>query len=729
MILNDVIDKTECMLNKEINDVDNDGDSTCSSNDTNECIEFFLGFQKNAITLDDMKDVNYDENSYNRLDCLENNEQHSNHDDPSATNHVYMVEETSGDGGRKPLDAKGKMEMNSNNRNYGANENDDMQVILNADTGEGDCHHLLWFKNAYAMATTTSLGLQLHQQYPVRIAYDHSNQYYSLVATKVIPSGTILYTERPICATQIALSSSLHVTHINQSPPQTSPEKQVDSPTTERIQTLVAIDDHGYYKVRACQFCFRSLEPISSCYNCCTTNHKNTMPHHSEQNPSKVLLPLAHLYPIPDFRYLPDAMKDNTDAVVADKESSKVSYRKDQYGRVQCTVCLCYFCSEQCYNRMIHQYGSCCSFIQHLQYLTSHATALSSMTADESVLQSHTSCRQQISKNDGHDISDGDIRIENVMENDPDRNENDENDPIWEAMQQPAVALAVRMFVATLHHHRSTTSALLTTNTEVSTSANATDSFSFLPTIIDGLCGTAGDLQLLELGLPIRLYSNQNSNGEEMEMKLLSATVQYTVEPIFNVLVHTHSISTVEQATQFTLDYFMSLCSKAARNGFGIRPQSPFQSYYAGIVRTSMYRGSTQHVKLQNQVAKALLGCADSDAQFQRGMDRMVDDRVCPEVVALYPLTSRINHSCVPNSEVRSQQYIDSTIDVVAIKDIKVGEEITISYIYGSTNRRNTADATKQRHRGNKTTHRRQQELYAKYLFRCDCVSCQRSGP
>ena len=177
----------------------------------------------------------------------------------------------------------------------------------------------------------------------------------------------------------------------------------------------------------------------------------------------------------------------------------------------------------------------------------------------------------------------------------------------------------------------------------------------------------------------------------------------------------------------------MSLCSKAARNGFGIRPQSPFQSYYAGIVRSSLYRGSAQHVKLQNQVANALFGCASSDAQFHRGMDRMIDERVCPEVVALYPLTSRINHSCVPNCEVRSQQYIDCTIDVVATQDIKIGEEITISYIYGTggsfanSNGENTLNySTTKRQRNQKTTHRRQQELYAKYLFHCDCFLCKR---
>ena len=174
----------------------------------------------------------------------------------------------------------------------------------------------------------------------------------------------------------------------------------------------------------------------------------------------------------------------------------------------------------------------------------------------------------------------------------------------------------------------------------------------------------------------------------------------------------------------------MSLCSKAARNGFGVRPQSPFQSYYAGLVRSSLYRGSAQHMKLQNQVANVLLGSASSDAQFHRGMDRMVDERFCPEVVALYPLTSRINHSCAPNSEVRSQQYIDSTIDVVAIKDINIGEEITISYIYGTgdDNSLYAADGTTRRQRNKKNFHRRRQELYAKYLFLCDCESCKNSG-
>ena len=696
---------------------DHDDDSTCNSNDTNECIEMFLGLNKNTIKLIDMKEVNFDEvedddDDVRNLDCLNKEEQHD-------VNEIRKVINTNNHPHRDSM-IEGIVEGNGSSEIATNNENDNFHSPLQV---------LSWFQCAYLTPTTTgnsisaaitgSPELQQPLQHCVRIVYDPARQYYSLVATATppatdshrqmfIPKGTVLYTERPLFATQIP--SSYHnnnkkiVEYQNSSTLLLAQQNDINE--TQSVATTMA--DHEYYKVRACQFCFRSLEPISSCYDCCNTSStcEDKSRSRTPSDPS-LLLPLQYLYPVPDFSF-PEATSAN-DREDDDRQRHQLTYRKDRHGRILCALCRSYFCSLQCYNRMIHQYGTCCSFRQLLHsYSSSNSTPTRTYTS---------------STNANH-ISDTTVRCSDI------RNKNaaedlyeDDADPLWEAMQQPAIALAVRMFVATLHQHRSARTGSKYTYANVST-----DSMSSIPSIVDGLCGTAADLQLLELGIPIRMNAN---NNEELEAASpISRSVQYTVEPIYEMLVSLHSISKVEQTQEFSLAYFMSLCSKSARNGFGVRPQSPFQSYYAGIVRTSLYRGSTQHVKFQNQIANALLGCATSDAQFQRGMDRMIDDRVCPEVVALFPLTSRINHSCSPNAEVRSQQYVDGTIDVVSIKDIKIGEEITISYIYGSGgSRRNSSssitNATTQRQRNHKTTHRRQLELYAKYLFHCGCVLCK----
>lgn len=84
------------------------------------------------------------------------------------------------------------------------------------------------------------------------------------------------------------------------------------------------------------------------------------------------------------------------------------------------------------------------------------------------------------------------------------------------------------------------------------------------------------------------------------------------------------------------------------------------------------------------------------------------------QVVAIFLLTARINHACDPCAEVRSQEFVDCNIDVVATRDILQGQEITISYI-------NVGRLAGKSAR-NKT--RRMRELRAKYLFDCDCTLC-----
>ena len=79
-------------------------------------------------------------------------------------------------------------------------------------------------------------------------------------------------------------------------------------------------------------------------------------------------------------------------------------------------------------------------------------------------------------------------------------------------------------------------------------------------------------------------------------------------------------------------------------------------------------------------------------------------------VAAICPFSARINHSCDPNAELKSQEYVDGHVDVVARRDISVGEEVTIAYI-DSTSRRMSS------------RFRRQRELRSR--DRCECV-CER---
>jgi hypothetical protein len=238
---------------------------------------------------------------------------------------------------------------------------------------------------------------------------------------------------------------------------------------------------------------------------------------------------------------------------------------------------------------------------------------------------------------------------------------------------QPAIPLAIRMFAMTLCQYRQN---------------NGNKG-----TILDGLCGESSDITALELGA---VYGRSDT-GE----------ICYSLDAVYKHLFGLWSVTDTERKT-FSLEHFMALAAQAARNGFGIMTQSPFKAYYAALLRTAG-RGSERHEQLKRQVAQAL---GSEEGKLERGMDRMVEEQVAPEIVALYPLTARINHACAAKAEVRSQEFVDFYMDLVAVEDIEAGEEITISYIRSSR-------------RSLHCRQRRQRELQAKYLFVCDCSLCR----
>lgn len=79
----------------------------------------------------------------------------------------------------------------------------------------------------------------------------------------------------------------------------------------------------------------------------------------------------------------------------------------------------------------------------------------------------------------------------------------------------------------------------------------------------------------------------------------------------------------------------------------------------------------------------------------------------------IYTFCARLNHSCDPNCSWRvsktpeSDDPKDRTINITAIKDIKVGEELTITYVIQESR-----------------VEERQVQLLKAYGFKCDCSRC-----
>jgi hypothetical protein len=214
----------------------------------------------------------------------------------------------------------------------------------------------------------------------------------------------------------------------------------------------------------------------------------------------------------------------------------------------------------------------------------------------------------------------------------------------------------------------------------------------------------------------------------------------------YEAVVHAWDMTNDEQKQICSLTQFRTCIAKAARNGVGMRTQSPFVSYYNAILRR-YGRHSSIHCQLQQAVVDLLLSSSsrssESEAQplsqrpeqepkeeqpqeeeepsspaptkkLQRGMDRQLDDLFAPELVGLFPLLARINHACIdlPNAQIVSQMYVDHHVDVIALRTIQKGEEITISYLPPSV----------------RSVSRRRQLLRARYLFDCYCAQCSGGG-
>jgi SET domain-containing protein len=91
-------------------------------------------------------------------------------------------------------------------------------------------------------------------------------------------------------------------------------------------------------------------------------------------------------------------------------------------------------------------------------------------------------------------------------------------------------------------------------------------------------------------------------------------------------------------------------------------------------------------------------GCTDEEAPASIGN-------------GIFLIHSCLNHSCKPNAEVVGglADTNDTQIKVVALRNIKKGEEITISYIE-QPNKKDVAE--------------RRKELKGTYLFQCNCEKC-----
>lgn len=401
---------------------------------------------------------------------------------------------------------------------------------------------------------------------------------------------------------------------------------------TERA--AVAVQIHDDTAVKACQYCFRCLEPIV-CVN----------------------WPESYRWLVPTK---------------------------------QCKCggdCDYIFCHSNCQAKFRSQYGSCCllqksmktvPLVLHQRYHCDDTSSISKIISTELL------------------TDDGGAAIE--YDND-------------DQQQQPAVVLAVRMFVMKLHSIRR--------------SSNTNDS-----KMLDGLCGAASDITPLEVGCYCtskRRINVDDGNATSNSYDSDNDDHFYTVDPIYDMVVHIYNM-TESECTICTATVLATYVARAARNGFAIQTQSPFQSYYTGLVR-SVGRNTKQHAVLQQQIAAGIqqqfmkfvthdaTSSSSSSSVITREMNAIIEKYTTVQIVGIFPLTSNINHACgdAANTYVQGKNYIDCHIDIMSSSIIQYGTELQISYIPSLSR---ASSNTKRK------CQQRQNQLYAKYMFHCNCTFC-----
>jgi SET and MYND domain-containing protein 5 len=142
-------------------------------------------------------------------------------------------------------------------------------------------------------------------------------------------------------------------------------------------------------------------------------------------------------------------------------------------------------------------------------------------------------------------------------------------------------------------------------------------------------------------------------------------------------------------------DGFVSLLAIIGTNSQGIGTSS-FANYVKNIGEYEM--SDEQRDEIDNMIDSIYTRFNDTVGSFLNN-----------EGSGLYQLQSKINHSCVPNSEIIFNG--NHTLQIKALRDIKAGEEICISYL---------DECQLERSR-----HSRRKYLEENYIFQCSCEKCE----
>jgi hypothetical protein len=144
---------------------------------------------------------------------------------------------------------------------------------------------------------------------------------------------------------------------------------------------------------------------------------------------------------------------------------------------------------------------------------------------------------------------------------------------------------------------------------------------------------------------------------------------------------------------------YRSLNGLIIRNATSVTPISDFHIYLQNLnlnneEMSKIYQKMNKKEKKISQIEELLT------SDYMNGL--------CINGSAPLTIHNSMNHNCEPNVTSMSSTN-DHRVSIVAIKEIKKGDELCLSYIDESLN-----------------VHQRRRLLYDNYLFTCNCQKCLR---
>ena len=372
-------------------------------------------------------------------------------------------------------------------------------------------------------------------------------------------------------------------------------------------------------------------------------------------------LPMDYLWPIPEYsKEFQDILwntvtNDDTEDKDANDENHDELFLEDAHGRILCENCQALFCCRLCQNSFRTQVlQDCCRYRRALGALLTVALDYD----DTKSLADH-----------------------------------------WE------VVLATRLFCASVTEQKG--NSILDDN-EVKAQKG-----SCLDKVLEGMCGDPTDLALLQLGIP---YPSDNKNG-----------CIFSVEPFYDAVCAALSLNyvlTKEEFSIFSLKFFERLVVVCKRNALDVKTKSSFSHYQdkvrevccgisnkGGCGDNDSDTPDKEALQYYEQIVKSIGTVVMSNGHITGNVEEVLGQVDC---CVLLPLFANINHDCNPSVNVvdglPSSSSVGCRIDLVAIRDITKGDELSVSYLSPR------AFELEEVHRNKR--------LEMNYLFRCRCSRC-----